>query len=415
VVFLLDFNVLWHNIERIGNAAQKMGLDFYDMEFILCTPEEMSFIGAYGMPRRFCHWTLGKEFYRLYLRQRLGLIKIHELVMNSNPCTAFLLKGNSLLENKISMAHAIAHSDFFKNNIFYSHDSKTVARFFAENQKLFSEFEERYGKQKVEKILEAALALRCIYFSQGLSKDEKSSQDAGEEDIYLYICRNSKVLEDWQKEIIYRLRHELEYFRTHACTKLINEGWAAFWHTKILRELDLSADEAVEFALMNAKALSHQDGECNLYLLGREIFADLEKSMGTKKIFEIRSRENDLGFIEKYLSHNLIKRLGLFFYSKKKGGFKEIIHEPAAVKMHLVKRIKNCWYPHIVIVQGKGDKSGLYLHHHYDGYQLNSFYVKKTLERIFMLWGETVSIETFWKRRPVVFAYNGKEHILADP
>jgi len=408
----LDLKALELDIERIGDTARELGLDFYDVEFILCTPEEMSFIGAYGMPRRFCHWIFGREFYKLYLRHRLGIIKVHELVINSDPCTAFLLKRNTLLENKIAAAHAFAHSDFFKNNIHYSHDPKTVLRFFAENQRLFSEYEERYGKQKVEKFLEAVLALRGLYFSQGLSGGDKSLQGAGEEDIYLYLCRKSKVLEDWQREMIHRLRGELEYFRSLACTRIINEGWAAFWHTRILRELDLPADEAVEFALKNAEALSYQAGEINLYLFGKEIFAALEKELGTKEIFEIRRRENDLGFIEKYLSHDLIRKLGLFFYRKGKRGVKGIVSDPAKIKKLMLRGIHSCWYPLIVIAEGEGDKSGLCLRHQYDGRQLNSFYVKKTLELIFLLWGKTVSLETFWEGRPVVFIYNGKEHIL---
>ncbi|NLO89097.1 MAG: SpoVR family protein [Clostridia bacterium] len=410
----LDLKALELDIERIEDKASELGLDFFDMKFVLCTPEEMSFIGAYGMTGRFSHWIFGRDFYKLYLRHRLGLVKVHELVVNSDPCIAFLLKGNTILENKMAVAHAFAHSDFFKNNIHYSHDPKTVLRFFAENHRLLLEYEECYGKQRVEKFLEAVLALRSLYFSQGLRGDDKGFQRTGEEDIYLYLCRKSEVLESWQREIIHRLRGELEYFRSLARTRIINEGWAAFWHTRILRELDLPAEEAVEFAVKNAETLSHEMGEINLYLFGKEIFTALEKELGIKEIFRIRRRENDLGFIEKYLSLDLIKKLGLFFYRKGKSGVREIVSDPAIIKKLLLRGIYGCWHPLIVIAEGEEDNNELCLRHQYDGRQRNSYYAKKTLELIHLLWGETVSLETFWEGRPVVFIYSGKEHILRN-
>ena len=104
-------------IEEITEIAQGFGLDFYPMRYEICPADIIYTFGAYGMPTRFSHWSFGKQFYKMKLHYDLGLSKIYELVINSNPCYAFLLDSNSLIQNKLIVAHVLAHCDFFKNNV----------------------------------------------------------------------------------------------------------------------------------------------------------------------------------------------------------------------------------------------------------------------------------------------------------
>ena len=101
-------------IAEITEIAEGFGLDFYPMRYEICPADIIYTFGAYGMPTRFSHWSFGKQFYKMKLHYDLGLSKIYELVINSNPCYAFLLDSNSLIQNKLIVAHVLAHCDFSK-------------------------------------------------------------------------------------------------------------------------------------------------------------------------------------------------------------------------------------------------------------------------------------------------------------
>jgi len=115
-----DMELLERAIEEITDRAVAAGLDFFPMRYEITPPDILYSIGAYGMPTRFSHWSFGKAYYRMKTDYDFGLSKIYELVINSDPCYAFLLESNSLLQNKLIVAHVLAHSDFFKNNAYFS-------------------------------------------------------------------------------------------------------------------------------------------------------------------------------------------------------------------------------------------------------------------------------------------------------
>lgn len=147
-------------IDEITEIAQGFGLDFYPMCYEICPADIIYTFGAYGMPTRFSHWSFGKAFHRMKLQYDLGLSKIYELVINSNPCYAFLLEGNSLIQNKLIVAHVLAHSDFFKNNVHFSNTSKDMVESMAASSERIRAYELKYGKQEVEKFLDAVLAIQ---------------------------------------------------------------------------------------------------------------------------------------------------------------------------------------------------------------------------------------------------------------
>ena len=77
-------------------------------------------------PTRYPHWRWGMEYERLSKSHEYGLSKIYELVINNNPAIAYLLEGNSMVDQKLVMAHVFGHNDFFKNNIFFEKTNRKM-------------------------------------------------------------------------------------------------------------------------------------------------------------------------------------------------------------------------------------------------------------------------------------------------
>lgn len=155
-----DHKVLQYAIEEITEIAKGFGLDFYPMRYEICPADIIYTFGAYGMPTRFSHWSFGKQFYKMKLHYDLGLSKIYELVINSNPCYAFLLDTNSLIQNKLIVAHVLAHCDFFKNNIRFSNTKRDMVESMAATAERIKKYELLYGKREVEKFLDAVLSIQ---------------------------------------------------------------------------------------------------------------------------------------------------------------------------------------------------------------------------------------------------------------
>src|SRR5437868_12056462 len=132
-------------IEEIWEAGEQMQLDPFPIHFEIVPATIMYEVGSYGLPGRFSHWTHGKAFHQMKTMYDYGLSKIYELIINTNPAQAFLLEGNSLIQNKLVIAHVIGHSDFFKNNAYFQHTNRQMAETSAMNAARIgpSEFEHR--------------------------------------------------------------------------------------------------------------------------------------------------------------------------------------------------------------------------------------------------------------------------------
>jgi stage V sporulation protein R len=156
----IEQGLLEEAMEKISAKAREFGLDFYDLFFEICPAEIIYTFGAYGMPTRFSHWSFGKSYHKMKTQYDYNLGRIYEMVINSDPCYAFLLEGNSLVRNKLIMAHVMAHCDFFKNNIYFKDTSRTMVESMAAAANLFREYEFKYGKDKVESFIDAAIAIQ---------------------------------------------------------------------------------------------------------------------------------------------------------------------------------------------------------------------------------------------------------------
>lgn len=461
-----DLKALERAIEEITEIARGFGLDFYPMRYEICPADIIYTFGAYGMPTRFSHWSFGKAFYKMKLQYDLNLSKIYELVINSNPCYAFLLRGNSLIQNKLIVAHVLAHSDFFKNNVRFSNTSRDMIESMAASAERIRSYEMKYGKETVEEFLDHALAIQehinpsLIDASRGYKKPKKEARktrkinpyedlwkldqlekkeeplppprkkrfpEEPEKDLLLFIMENSRVLEDWHQDILTIIRQEMLYFWPQLETKIMNEGWASYWHIRIMRELDLNEEEIIEYAKLNANVLLPSSTSINPYLLGLKIFEDIERrydhptkqeqeelgrvpGKGREKIFEVRELESDQSFLRNYLTKELVEELDLYVFQRQGNEWKVTDKNWEAVRDQLVQSRVNGGYPVILVQDGDYLQNGeLYLIHRYEGVELDIKYLENTLPHVYALWGRTVHLETVIDNRNVVFSYNGKK------
>jgi stage V sporulation protein R len=455
---------LQNAIGEITEIAAGFGLDFYPMRYEICPAEIIYTFGAYGMPTRFSHWSFGKQFHKMKLQYDLGLSKIYELVINSDPCYAFLLDSNSLIQNKLIVAHVLAHCDFFKNNVRFQNTKRDMVESMAATAERVRRYEIEHGKQEVENFLDAVLAVdehidpslmrpklswtmddvewveeevtHATPYDDLWSLDEKPKSrekkkvkkkfpPQPEKDILLFIEQYSRELSDWQRDILTMMREEMLYFWPQLETKIMNEGWASYWHQRIIREMDLTSGESIEFAKLNAGVVQPSRTQINPYYLGLKIFEDIEDrfdnptdemkkrgmkpNSGREKMFEVREIESDISFLRNYLTKDLVTREDMYLFQKQGKDYKIVDKEWTHVRDQLVGMRVNGGFPYITVNDGDYMKSGeLYLKHWFEDVELDIKYLEKVLPYLHQLWGRPVHIETHVENRDMLFTYDGR-------
>jgi spore cortex formation protein SpoVR/YcgB (stage V sporulation) len=316
----------------IGRVADAHGLDCYPHQIEIITAEQM--LDAYasiGMPVFYHHWSFGKHFLateRNYKRGQMGLA--YEIVINSNPCIAYLMEENTLTMQALVIAHAAyGHNSFFKGNYLFktwtSADAIIDYLIFARNY--IAECEERHGQDEVERLLDACHALMNVGVDRykrppKLSLDKEKArqrereaylqahvndlwrtlprQDRAsvegererfvkepEENLLYFVEKNAPLLEPWQREVVRIVRKIAQYFHPQRQTQVMNEGWATFWHYTILNTLydeGLLADGfMLEFLQSHSSVIyqppynASQFGGVNPYTLGFSMWRDLRR------------------------------------------------------------------------------------------------------------------------------------------
>ncbi|MGG3557838.1 SpoVR family protein [Peribacillus frigoritolerans] len=450
-------------IDEITEIAKGVGLDFYPMRYEICPSEIIYTFGAYGMPTRYSHWSFGKQFHKMKLQYDFGLSKIYELVINSNPCYAFLLDSNSLIQNKLIVAHVLAHCDFFKNNIRFQNTNRDMVESMAATANRIRQYEIQYGKKEVETFLDAVLAIEehidpallrpasTITFEDeeeevkhvvtpyddlwGLEKTAEPKRNSSvrkdgkfppqpQKDLLLFIQQYSHELEDWQRDILTMMREEMLYFWPQLETKILNEGWASYWHQRILREMDLTSGESIEFAKLNAGVVQPSPTSINPYYLGLKMFEDIEErynnpteemirqgvkpGSGRQQIFEVREVESDISFLRNYLTKDLVTREDMYLFQKQGKDYKIVDKDWTQVRDQLVNMRVNGGFPYLTVQDGDYMRNGeLYLKHEYEGIELDMKYLEKVLPYIYQLWGRGVYLETRVEEKAVRFSYDG--------
>ncbi|MDU2064104.1 MAG: SpoVR family protein [Sporomusaceae bacterium] len=396
--------------ERIEQLVGKIGLNTYEQHFELCSYEDMLCYEAYvGMPSHYPHWSFGKAYERQRTFYQYNLTGLpYEMVINSDPCIAYLMRDNTLLLQILTMAHVYGHNDFFKNNRLFRQNTRaeyTIEMFKAHADRIRSYIQDpTIGPQKVERILDAAHALKFQIPRTILPKRppeqqaetaEKAGLDSFHHDLLGFLGEKGN-LGEWEKDLVHIVREEALYFVPQIETKIMNEGWASYWHYQILQELDLPQSLHLEFLQRHNLVIRPHQGRINPYFVGFKIFEYLDKRDGRESLMAIRQDERDQSFLRRYLNEELCRDLHLFTYEAKGENF--VVSEVADelgwrnVRDQLVHSVGMSGIPFIYPIDI--EKGILILEHDFDGRELELAYARQTLKHIVELWGNSVALHT---------------------
>jgi stage V sporulation protein R len=462
-------------IERIWDKAGEFGLHPFTTHFEVVPATIMYEFGSYGLPGRFSHWTHGRAYHQMKTMYDYGLSKIYELVINTDPCYAFLMEANTPLENKLVVAHVLAHCDFFRHNALFARTNRQMVETASVNAERIHRYEYEHGTREVERFLDAVLSIedhvdplevpskqrdhqeeqkkprpRTTAFDDMFDLDGRGKQtetaalsrlsalgkakkfpEEPQRDLLAFLIEHAPDLEDWQRDVIATVRQERLYFAPQMRTKVLNEGWASYWHCRILRELDLPTDEYTEFARLHSSVAAPSPRSLNPYYLGMKLLEHVEQrwenpsqedrermglpgGQGKEKLFEIRELESDLSFIRNYLTKDAVEELDLYTYEYDNGIWKITEKNWEKVRNQIVRSLETYGIPYIMVEDADYKRSReLYLKHYYDGDELDVKYAEKTLQYVYQLWGRSVHLETVVDGKPVVFTYDGTKHAKA--
>lgn len=471
---------------QIRQYAIDYGLDFFEVIYEVCDYDTINILAAQGgFPSRYPHWKFGMDYDQLSKSYSYGLSKIYEMVINTDPCYAYLLAGNAMVEQKLVMAHVYGHSDFFKNNIWFSRTNRNMMDVMANHGTKIRRYMEIHGVDKVEAFIDKCLSLENLLdphylFNEDAEKEaeddsnenvsdnrsaalqsylrsEKRRQDKKEiakptveeekieidiklpqRDIMKFLMDNAP-LKEWQADIIGILREEAYYFLPQRMTKIMNEGWASYWHEEIMAKKAVEADELITFADRHSSVLQMSRKQINPYKLGIELYKDilhrwdtgkhgkeyqdcdnlvdkenwdLKHGKGMEKIFEIRKTHNDVSFIDEFLTKEFCERQQLFTYKfNPRTGRSEIdVRDFEAIRSNLLTSLANGGSPVIDVVNANYEnRNEILMQHGHLGADLDVKYAEDTMRNIFALWKRPVNLATTYDDKEVIFSFDGKE------
>jgi stage V sporulation protein R len=406
------------------------------------------------MPSHYPHWSFGKSYEKLKTLYDHGVAGLaYELVINSNPAIAYLMRDNTLLLQILTMAHVYGHNDFFKNNFTFksTRAELTIETFKAHAMRVRHYVEDpSIGYEKVERILDSAhalqfncrrnLAIRKVGHKEQVERAIEASQPRfdpfqkiharesfkeaevhkvpiePDEDVLLFIRDHNPYLAEWEKDLLTIVDEEAKYFIPNMETKIMNEGWASYWHHRILESLRIEQGLHIEFMIRHNQVVTPHPGQINPYYLGLKIWEDIHRRWenptkeeikrdgpptknGDAKIFEVRETERDSSFLRRYLTEDLMREMDMFEYEQR--GDEYVISRVSddegwkAVKETIVKNVGASSIPVIKVDDADfGQNRTLYMKHSHDGRDLQLEYAEKTMAYLQKLWGREVVLET---------------------
>ncbi len=479
---------------EIEGYAREYGLDFFDTIFEMLDYKQMNQVAAYvGFPGRYPHWRFGMEYMRMSKSYAYGLHRIYEMVINNDPSYAYLLVSNKPVDQKMVMAHVYGHVDFFKNSMWFAHTSRKMMDEMANHGTRIRRYIDRYGYEAVEQFLDVCLSLdnlidihapgvqrrprrdaperedenegrgptvhklpSKLYMDDFINpseyleaqkqklRDEKESKkrfpERPERDLLLFLLEYAPMTE-WQRDILSVIRQEAYYFAPQGQTKILNEGWASYWHSTIMTQRALKPEELIDYAEHHAGTMATSPGRLNPYKLGLELLRDVEErwnkgrfgreweecqdqkarrewdrqlGLGREKIFEVRRIYNDVGFIDAFLTPEFARKHNFFTY-KYNPRTKEYVIDSRdfeAIKRQLLFGLTNFGQP-IVVVQDAnfGNRSELLLHHEHEGIDLKLDWAEDTLANLHAVWTRPVYLQTVVEGKPTMFSFDGDRHV----
>jgi stage V sporulation protein R len=440
--------------EGIESLARRLGLDYYPVDFELAPASLMTEIAVYGLPVRMPHWSFGVRYIHQLVRQSMGHSKIFEVMFPGDPCRAFLMDGNSLAENTLVTAHVLGHADFAKNNQlfarFHSMAGGNIVEMAATHAHRIQLAIESHGVERVESVLDAALALESHIdvagelhreryaefvtprerpaqnpfqsrFSRLPGVEEPKAAKPGlvrapipphpEFDLLWFIANYAPELEQWERDIFLMVRSESFYFYPVFACQIMNEGWASYWHARLLREAEflpqplyLSAikahsDVVRPFASGQQTALA-----INPYHLGFTLWERIVEKHGLERAREVRRDEDDFGFIRNWLDEELAEQAGLFVFEARPGDeIRVATKDINAIREAILAPKFNFGAPRVAAVELKHDGSLTLAHDHAsDGRGLDVTRAKRVLDYVHRVWRRAVRLNTVNERNEAV-------------
>jgi stage V sporulation protein R len=400
------------------------------------------------------HWSFGVRYIHQLVRQSMGNSKIFEVMFPGDPCRAFLMDSNSLAENTLVTAHVLGHADFAKNNQlfarFHEMSGGNIVEQAAAHAHRIQRAINEVGIERVEAVLDAALSLEShvdvtgelhrsryaefvaekpkIKKSQfqkrfGSLPGESEPQEAptgqlrtaipphAEYDLLWFIAHYAPDLELWERDIFLMVRAESLYFYPVFACQIMNEGWASYWHARLLRDADflpqqlyLSAikahsDVVRPFASGEQTALA-----INPYHLGFTLWEHIVEKRGLEFARQVMKEEDDFGFIRNWLDAELADKLDLFVYETRPGDEIRVANRDVeAVREAILAPKFNFGAPRVAAVELKSD-GGLVLAHEHssDGRGLDAARARKVLEYTRRVWRRPVRLHTVNERAELV-------------
>ena len=441
--------------EKIREKAETFGLSCFQQEFEICDQDQMLGYMAYsGMPAQYPHWSFGKSYEKLKTLYNYGVSGLpYEMVINADPCLAYLMRDNSLCLQVLTISHVYGHNDFFRNNFMFrdTRPELTIGRFKLHADRIRDYVEDpSIGLLKVEETLDAAHALalqtRRHTAIRKLNRQEQEARAVAdaqprhdpferihkpqqatvpdlarvplepEEDLLLFIAEHNPYLAEWQRDLLRIVHSQAEYFLPQLETKIMNEGWASYWHHRIMSSLDLPEGLHLEFLVHHNQVVRPHAGTINPYYLGYKVWHDIARRFdaptpeeverngppdmsGIKKMFEVRETDRDVSFLRRFLTPELMREMDMFEHRRDKN--KRVVSKVARdddwqdVKQTLLASVGMGSVPviHIIDADYRHNRA-LLLRHEHDGRDLESEYLERTLGYLYQLWGRPVLLET---------------------
>jgi len=484
---------------RVQEIAKEEGLLVREVLFEIVPAQRVLEGQAYWFPTNFSHWSFGRDYEKqrtLYEHTGQGIP--YEQVWDFDPPRAFLVETNPFVLNVMVLAHVYGHVDFFSGSKYRQRFRSVmdVAEEARQAAKRFAEYEERFGKEEVENLIDSAMSIMWhqhpdpfheeeeeevarerIFaleraklerdksvqseFAQPISKEEITKREkrlamlavaTPPEPVYdllYYIANHSgRIRRPWQKDVLLTIRNQVRALAPNRRIKMLNEGWATYWHVRIMRRLFaeglLSAKEHEIYNIYHSGVAAQAHNNFNVYRTGLALYEYVEERWnkgqfgpeyeqsedpykrlhwdtgamkGREKIFEMRTSWSDRMAVEALFTDDFIHEQGLYSYTQdedpKTGKLVWVVEDDDPKKIRdMLKDTFATYQIPIIFVQNGNARSQheLLLGHTPTGFKLDPEYRNKTLEKLYHLWGKTVSVRTVEKGKYVIFSYDGKEH-----
>lgn len=475
---------------RIVEVARRHGLDFFETIFEMCDYDEINMLAAYGgFPTRYPHWRWGMEYQQMQKGYEYGLQKIYEMVINTNPSYAYLLDNNFHVDQKLVMAHVFGHVDFFKNNAWFAPTNRKMLDTMANHGSRVRRIIDRVGESEVEAFLDIALSCDNLidpylhHIRRDRPEDEvdddsvhklpaKSYMDSyinppdymeaqrlkaiavsertvrvPEEpvrDVLGFVMEHGRMSR-WQREIVEIIREEAYYFVPQMQTKVANEGWASFWHTRLMTTELLTDAEVVDYCDHHSGTVAMRPGQFNPYKIGIEIWRDIERRwdrgqfgkewidcedahvrrdwdtgamLGKQKIFEVRRTHNDVTLVDEFFTEDLCRRVGLFTYEhdRKSNEFLIDSRDFNDIKKKLLFMLSGHGNPRVYVTDANhGNRGELELSHDYEATDIQLEWASHALGNLARMWGRPVHLVTRVEDKPAMLHHDGAEFKYDGP